>query len=110
MVDMFLFWCLLTILHLNIDEWNNLGLQSIFGSFNDNDEFLALLWSNFQWDLFLELFGYRIFNKPAIELNFRILYASSILVLKGEFISIVLAEDIVTVVFFFCFEIDNLIN
>ena len=98
---MLLLWHLFAIIfHGNVDEWYDLGLQSVFGSFCHNDEFLVHLWSNFQWDLFLKLFGYRIFNKPAIELYLRVLDASSILVFKRELISIVLAENGVTIILF----------
>ena len=89
--------CCLIISHLDIDERNNLCLQTIFRCFYDNNEFLTHLWSNLEGDLLLEFFGDRILYEPAVELDLGIFDERTVLVLERQFFTIVLAENAVTI-------------
>lgn len=96
--DVFLHLCASIIVsHLDVDEADNPSLESILWSFDNNYELLLHLWPNFYRDCFLKLLGDRILNEPAIELNFGIFDKSAILVREWKLLTVVLAEDGVTV-------------
>ena len=84
--------------HFDINEWHNPWLKFIFGSFYNNDELLTCLGSNFKSDLFLKLLGNRIFDEPAIELNFWVLDLWFVFVIKWQFHPVILPEDGITIV------------
>lgn len=84
--------------HLDVDEGDDLGGQSIFGSLYYYDKFLAHLRSDFERKGLLQLLGNRILDEPAVELDFGILDLRSVLVVEGELISIVLPEYGIAVV------------
>ena len=56
MTDEFLSWsCLFVTYHLDVNEGDDFGLETVFRCFYYDDEFLAHLWTNFESDLLLEL-------------------------------------------------------
>ena len=57
------------VAHLDVDERNNLCLQTILGCLDDDNELLTHLWSDLQRDLLLQFFRNRILDEPAIEFN-----------------------------------------
>lgn len=83
--------------HFDIDERNNLGLQTIFRGLDHNYELLTHLRSNLESDLLLELLGERILYEPAAELDLGIFDERPVLVLERQFLAIVLAENAVTI-------------
>ena len=87
----------LLVSHFDIDERNNLCLQTIFRCLDHNDEFLTHLRSNLERDLLLQFFGDRILYEPAVELDLGILDERAVLVLERQFFAIVLAENAVTI-------------
>jgi len=82
--------------HLDVDERNYSGLETVLWSFHYDDKFLLHLWTDFDGKTFLQLLRNWILNKPTIELDLRILDESSILVREGKLIPIVLSENGIT--------------
>ena len=72
----------LIVSHFDINERNNLGLQTIFWCLDHNYELLTHLWSDLEGDLLLEFLGDRILNEPAVELHLRILDERPVLVFE----------------------------
>ena len=81
-----------------IDEGDYSLDKSILGCLNYNYEFLAHERTDLESDLLLQLLGQRVFNEPAVKLNFGVLDLAAILILKWELVSVVLSEDIVAVI------------
>lgn len=83
---------LLVTHHLNINEGDNFGLETVLGCLDNDNELLAHLWPNFESNLFLKLLCDRVFDEPAIEFGFRVLNECAILIVEWQFVSVVLAE------------------
>ena len=82
---------------MDINEGNDFGLETVFRSLDYYDEFLAHLWTNLESDLFLELLGDWVLYEPAIEFGFRVLNERTVLILKWQLVSIILAKNSITV-------------
>jgi len=78
---------------LNIDEAYDPRLKLVLGRLDDNDEFLRHLWTDFQGQLLLQLLGNGVLDEPAAELLLRVSDLGAVLVLEGELVSVVLAEN-----------------
>ena len=83
------------IFNLHINERNDARLQLILWCFDDNYKLLSRVCLQLDAELLLQLFRCRVFNVPAVKLCFRILDCWPVFVLKWQFFSVVLTENII---------------
>lgn len=84
----------------DVNKGHNFGWKLILWSFNNNNELLAHLRTNFKCELLLKLFRNWVFNEPAVELDLSIFDLCFVLVIERQLISIILAKNFVTIVEF----------
>lgn len=85
------------VAHLDVNERDDLGLETVLRRLDHNDELLTHLRPDLERDLLLQFLRDGVLNEPAIELNLRVLDERAVIVVERQLVTVVLAEYTVTV-------------